>query len=143
MDSHSPISAPLRKHPVQYPCSSSSQTLMQGDGGRSMGLDDVTVAHTRLRLWPKRCRVELWGGVAYSSNEPSHRLRCNQNKSLDGHQGRPHEPVEQSSTVSDSRHCASGPARFGDWGTAFQPARTRPVVPYRLGRVLDRPAVLL
>jgi hypothetical protein len=53
MDSHSPISAPVRKHPVQYPRASSSQTLMQGDGGRSMRLDDVTVAAIAYEPGPK------------------------------------------------------------------------------------------
>ncbi len=35
MDSHRPISAPVRKHPAQNPWASSVQTFVQGEAGRS------------------------------------------------------------------------------------------------------------
>src|SRR5215475_9096747 len=49
----------------------------------------------------------------------------------------------QPSPLADPRHRTRGPARIGDWGHAFQPARARPLVPYCGRRLLDRPAVLL
>ena len=35
MDVQRPISSPVRKHPMQYPCSSIEQILVQGERGRS------------------------------------------------------------------------------------------------------------
>src|SRR5579883_2607131 len=35
MDVQRPISSAVRRHPIQYPCSSSEQILVQGDRGRS------------------------------------------------------------------------------------------------------------
>ena len=156
MDIHCPISAPVRRHPEQYPCASSAQTLIQGEGGRSCGSDE---RHCRIHdVLPSAAAPDVSQSVAalnYGGVWPILQTAPLQRKQELGPglpdlsipdrdiQGDSYESAEQSSPLSDSRHRARRAPRFGDWRHAFQPARPRPLVPHCLGRVLDRAAVLL
>src|SRR5580704_5886132 len=97
-----PISAPVRRQPVQYPSASSSQTLMQGDGGRSMGMIMSYPLNRRRESPPGVSRsvaaLNYGGAWPILQTRPA-LLQCNQNKSLDA-RGNPNESAEQSSPLS-------------------------------------------
>ena len=134
IDDQQAISARLRRHPLQYPPSSSLQILMHGDSGSSRS---ASAAET-IEL-PVNCRrwvIELSGVVAYSSNPL-------QPATANNEPGEPYESTQfrfrrRSSWRRAGHHRVRGHSRSG-----LQRAVACALDAHPVRRDVDRPALLL